>query len=52
MSEISKLLKDSQNPQQRLMAETRGLVSKWEKTGLLEGIGTDTVRTHTVQVPC
>jgi hypothetical protein len=42
MSEISKLLKDSQNPQQRLMAETRGLVSKWEKTGLLEGIGTDT----------
>jgi hypothetical protein len=42
MSEISKLLKDSQNPQQRLMAETRSLVSKWEKTGLLEGIGTDT----------
>jgi len=42
MSEISKLLKDSKNPQQRLMAETRGLVSKWEKTGLLEGIGTDT----------
>lgn len=42
MSEISKLLKDSQNPQQRLMAETRGLVSKWEKTGLLEGINTDT----------
>ena len=24
------------------MAETRGLVSKWEKTGLLEGISTDT----------
>ena len=42
MSEISKLLQDSQNPQQKLMAETRGLVSKWEKTGLLEGIGTDT----------
>jgi len=41
MSEISKLLKDSQNPQQRLMAETRGLVSKWEKTGLLEGIDND-----------
>ena len=34
MSEISKLLKDSQNPQAKLMAETRGLVSKWEKTGL------------------
>jgi len=42
MSEISKLLKDCQNPQARLMAETRGLVSKWEKTGLLEGISTDT----------
>lgn len=42
MSEISKLLSESQNPQARLMAETRGLVSKWEKTGLLEGITTDT----------
>jgi len=42
MSEISKLLKESHNPQQRLMAETRGLVTKWEKTGLLEGISTDT----------
>jgi hypothetical protein len=42
MSEISKLLSESQNPQARLMAETRGLVSKWEKTGLLEGISTDT----------
>lgn len=42
MSEISKLLKESHNPQERLMAETRGLVSKWEKTGLLEGISSDT----------
>ena len=42
MSEIGKLLQESQNPQERLMAETRGLVSKWEKTGLLEGISTDT----------
>jgi len=42
MSEISKLLKESSNPQERLMAETRGLVTKWEKTGLLEGISTDT----------
>jgi hypothetical protein len=42
MSEISKLLKESHNPQQRLMAETRGLVTKWEKTGLLEGITSDT----------
>jgi hypothetical protein len=42
MSEIGKLLKESQNPQERLMSETRGLVTKWEKTGLLEGISTDT----------
>lgn len=42
MSEISKLLSESNNPQARLMQETRGLVSKWEKTGLLEGISTDT----------
>ena len=42
MSEISKLLKESHNPQERLMAEIRGLVTKWEKTGLLEGISTDT----------
>jgi hypothetical protein len=42
MSEISQLLSESQNPQARLMQETRGLVSKWEKTGLLEGISTDT----------
>lgn len=42
MSEIGKLLSESSNPQERLMAETRGLVTKWEKTGLLEGISTDT----------
>jgi len=42
MSEISKLLKESHNPQERLMAETRGLVTKWEKTGLLEGISSET----------
>ena len=42
MSEISKLLSESQNPQAKLMSETRGLVSKWEKTGLLEGISSDT----------
>ena len=42
MSEIGKLLKESSNPQERLMSETRGLVTKWEKTGLLEGISTDT----------
>ena len=42
MSEIGKLLTESQNPQARLMQETRGLVTKWEKTGLLEGISTDT----------
>ena len=50
MSEISKLLKESHNPQQRLMAETRGLVGKWEKTGLLEGITSDTEKGGVLKV--
>jgi len=44
MSEISKLLKNNMNPQERLMAETRGLVTKWDETGLLEGIGNEAER--------
>lgn len=35
--DINSLLKDNMNPQAKLMIETRGLQSKWEKTGLLEG---------------
>jgi len=37
MSDIKSLLTNNMNPQARLMAETRGLQQKWEKTGLLEG---------------
>ena len=37
MSDIKTLLSNNQNPQVRLMEETRQLRSKWEKTGLLEG---------------
>lgn len=35
--EIKELLNDNMNPQAKLMLETRGLQSKWDKTGLLEG---------------
>ena len=35
--DIKSLLTNNMNPQAKLMAETRGLQSKWEKTGLLEG---------------
>jgi hypothetical protein len=38
MSDIKSLLTNNMNPQARLMAETRGLQGKWEKTGLLEGM--------------
>ena len=42
MDNVKELLTNSLNPQARLMAETRGLVSKWDKTGLLEGLKNDT----------
>ena len=38
MSDIKSLLTNNQNPQARLMEETRQLRGKWEKTGLLEGL--------------
>lgn len=41
MQNVKELLTNALNPQARLMAETRGLVSKWEKTGLLEGLKND-----------
>jgi len=41
MENVKELLTNALNPQARLMAETRGLVSKWEKTGLLEGLKND-----------
>ena len=41
MENVKELLTNSLNPQSRLMQETRGLVSKWDKTGLLEGLKND-----------
>ena len=41
MENIKSLLTNTQNPQELLMQTTRGLVTKWDKTGLLEGIKSD-----------
>jgi hypothetical protein len=38
MSDIKSLLTNNMNPQAKLMTETRALQSKWDKTGLLEGL--------------
>jgi len=46
MSDIKSLLTETTNPMVKLMSETRGLVSKWEKTGLLEGIKSDMEKSH------
>jgi len=46
MSAVKSLLTDTFNPQAKLMAETRQLVNKWNKTGLLEGVGSDTDKSH------
>ena len=35
--DLSKLM-EGRNPQQVMLAETRQLQSKWEQTGLLEGL--------------
>jgi hypothetical protein len=36
--DVKSLLSDNSNPQAKLMIETRALQSKWDKTGLLEGV--------------
>ena len=41
MSEISNLLNDAQSTYRQQLNETKKYVSKWEKTGLLEGIDQD-----------
>ena len=41
MENIKSLLTNTHNPQELLMQTTRGLVTKWDKTGLLEGIKSD-----------
>ena len=38
-NQINDLLQDSQAQFRAQRNETKGLVTKWEKTGLLEGIG-------------
>jgi len=41
MSNISELLNDAQSTYRQQLSETKQYVSKWEQTGLLEGIGKD-----------
>ena len=48
MSAINKLM-DGYNPHKALMEQTKGLVKKWEPTGLLEGLGTEN-ETHGMSV--
>lgn len=38
MENVKSLLTQNVSPQARILEETRGLQSKWEKTGLLEGL--------------
>lgn len=46
MENVKELLTNALNPQARLMQETRNLVSKWEKTGLLEGLASDVEKSN------
>ncbi len=46
MENVKSLLTSTMNPQARLMQETRGLVAKWENTGLLEGLRTDVEKSN------
>ncbi len=46
MSDIKSLLNETANPMVQLMSQTRGLVNKWEKTGLLEGVKGDMEKSH------
>ena len=46
MSNIKSLLSETANPMVQLMTQTRGLVTKWEKTGLLEGVKSDMEKSH------
>ena len=41
--DIKKLMTGA-NPQSVMLEQTRGLKSKWEKTGLLEGVGSETTK--------
>jgi hypothetical protein len=46
MSDIKQLLTETSNPMAQLMSQTRSLVNKWDKTGLLEGIKSDMEKSH------
>lgn len=46
MSDIKSLLNETANPMVQLMSQTRNLVNKWEKTGLLEGVKGDMEKSH------
>lgn len=41
MDNVKELLTSALDPQARLKQETRGLVTKWDRTGLLEGLKSD-----------
>lgn len=43
---VKNLLTNTFNPQEKLMADTRGLTGKWGKTGLLEGISTEVEKSN------
>ncbi len=40
---IKKLMSGA-NPQSVMLEQTRGLKGKWERTGLLEGVGSETTK--------
>jgi len=46
MDNVKELLTSALDPQARLKQETRGLVSKWDKTGLLEGLKDDIAKNN------
>ena len=46
MATVKSLLTETMNPMAQLMEQTRGLIGKWDKTGLLEGIKTDMEKSH------
>jgi hypothetical protein len=46
MDNVKSLLTNTMNPQNRLMQETRGLVAKWDKTGLLESLKNDVEKSN------
>lgn len=46
MDNVKELLTSALDPQARLKQESRGLVSKWDRTGLLEGLEDDIAKSN------